>query len=126
MKFNELVNESLEQLEYDDTYFDEYVFELYSDDINALSEDLQCPIEEAELFFEEVKKRVTSTGNVSRIRSAQYRQKRAALTTGLSKAARKIRAKKAARTRKRSPMSVKRAIRKRGKAMMRRKQMGIK
>ena len=122
----EIIKESLEELEVmEDEITDEFILDCYQDDLESLSEDLNCTIEEAETFLEDVKKAVTSTGDISRVRSRKLRSRRAALTTGLTKSQLKRRARKAAKTRKRSPGSARKATKKMLKAMKRRKAMGI-
>lgn len=86
---------------------------------------LESGIDES-IINEALVKRVSSTGDVRKILNKAIRSRRASLTTGLSKAELKLRARKAARTRKRTPGVVRKAIRKRRKAMRKRKQMGIK
>ena len=77
------------------------------------------------LLLEALVKRVSSDGSVRKTLNRAIRKRRSTLTTGMSKANLKLRARKAARTRKRSPGVVRKAIRKRRKAMRKRKQMGI-
>ena len=86
---------------------------------------LESGVDES-IVNEALVKRVSSTGDVRKILNKAIRSRRASLTTGLSKAELKLRARKAARTRKRTPGVVRKAIRKRRKAMRKRKQMGIK
>lgn len=76
-------------------------------------------------LLEALVKRVSSDGTIRKTLSRKIRKRRATLTTGISKADLKLRARRAARTRKRSPGVVRKSIRKRRKAMRRRKQMGI-
>lgn len=82
--------------------------------------------DDSEELMEALVKRVRSDGTVRKTLNRAILKRRASLTTGISKADLRIRARKAARTRKRSPGVVRNAIRKRRKAMRRRKQMGIK
>lgn len=101
----------------------------YSDDMDDLVsesgwfEDLLSS--ELEDLEEQLKRRVTSTGQISRVRSRQVRSRRAVQTTGMSKTALKRRARKAARTRRRDVGGQRRAVRKRKKAMRRRRQLGV-
>lgn len=82
--------------------------------------------EDAEMIVEALVKRVSSDGTVRKTLNRSIRKRRASLTTGMSKSALRIRGRKAARTRKRSAGTVRRAIKKRRKAMRKRKQFGIK
>lgn len=84
---------------------------------DLLSEELQ-DIDEA------YKKRVSSTGKVTRVQSKKIRSRRATRTTGMSRSSLKRRAKKAAKTRKRDVGGTKRAVKKRKKAMRKRRQIG--
>lgn len=123
----ELIESELTEFdEQTETQLDEFVLYGYEDDMEGLAEALGCNLEEATEFYEDVRKRVTSAGDVSRVRSRSYRSRRAVATTGLSKAQLRLRARKGAKTRKRNPSSTKQAVRKRKKALKRRKSMGIK
>tara|TARA_B100000700_G_C14991390_1_gene831522 strand:- start:1097 stop:1483 length:387 start_codon:yes stop_codon:yes gene_type:complete len=105
----------------------EFMFEdADEEDIKAIKEDLGWSDEEFEEVMEDLKKRVSSTGKVKKVRSRKVRSRRAAMTTGLSKAALKRRARKSAKARKRNPSGQKRALRKRKKALRLRKQRGLK
>lgn len=97
-----------------------------SEYIDTLMEALGDDYDSQEALMEALVKRVNSIGNVTKMLSKKIRTRRASLTTGMSKAKLKLRGRKAARTRKRSPGTVRKAIRKRRKAMRRRKAMGIK
>lgn len=125
-EFLERLEESYEQLE----EFDDIILEAYVDEfdgtVEELAEDLELTIEETEELLEQLRKRVTSTGAVTRVKSRAQRSRRAGLTTGMSKTQRQLRARKAARTKKKNPGIARRALKKRKKALRRRKQMGIK
>lgn len=106
----------------------EYVLEFLEDGLTEgeLTELLsEAFVEDSDELLEALVKRVSSDGTVRKTLSRKIRKRRATLTTGISKADLKLRARKAARTRKRSPGVVRKSIRKRRKAMRRRKQMGI-
>lgn len=121
---------------------DEYMLESADhEDTRTLEEDFGDSIDDlvnesgwfADLLSEELqdideayKKRVSSTGKVSRVRSKKTRSRRATRTTGMSKTALKRRAKKAAKTRRRDVGGTKKATKKRKKAMRRRRQLGVK
>lgn len=107
----------------------EYVLEFLRD--SSTDDEYAAIITEAfgeldEDLMEALVKRVRSDGTVRKTLNRAIRKRRASLTTGMSKANLRIRGRKAARTRKRSPGTVRKALRKRRKAMRRRKQMGIK
>lgn len=107
----------------------EYVLEFLRD--SSTDEEYAAIITEAfgeldEDLMEALVKRVRSDGTVRKTLNRAIRTRRASLTTGMSKANLRIRGRKAARTRKRSAGTVRKALRKRRKAMRRRKQMGIK
>lgn len=76
-------------------------------------------------IYESMVKRVSSDGSIRKTRSTTTRKRRATMTTGMSRAELRLRGKKAARTRKRNPSGVRRAIRKRRRAMRKRKQYGL-
>lgn len=96
------------------------------DSPEMLMEMLGIDRESAEVLLENLRKRVSAKGQVRRLRSREYRRRHAQRTTGLSRHQRRLRARRAARTRRRNPTSVRKAIRKRKRAMRRRKMMGIK
>lgn len=105
--------------------------EEYGDDFSELIESESGWFED--LLMEEVadldenqRRRVTSKGSVSRIKSRKVRRRTAQKTTGMTRSALKRRARKSARSKKRNPGGQRRALRKRGKAMRKRRQMGIK
>ena len=70
-------------------------------------------------------KRVSSKGEVTRIKDRKTRQRNAFQTTGLSKSKRRQIARKAAKTKRANPSIGTRANRKRKKAMRKRKALGI-
>ena len=92
----------------------------------SIAEAFDLSEEESMALYEQIIKTVDSSGTVTRKISRNIRSRRAALTTGISKSKLKLRARKAARTKKQNPMIGVRALRKRRKALRRRKQMGLK
>ena len=110
----------------------EFIINAYGDgleesiDYKALKEEMDLDDEEVEELKEAFVRRVSSTGEIKKIKNKTIRKIRATATTGMSLSQRKMRARKSALARRRSPSGVRKAIRKRGKAMMRRKRMGIK
>ena len=130
MSFFELLEESYKELAEQMDVSDEMILEEYVDEfegtVDELAEDLDIDVEDAMELLEQLKKRVDSKGNITRVKSKAIRTRRAGLTTGMSKAERQRRGRKAARTRKRNPGIVRKALKKRRKSLRRRKQMGIK
>lgn len=126
-KFLELLNEAETDLE---DQIDESVCDLiedtYEDDAAALAEDFEMSLDDAKLFLEALKKRVSADGTITKVRSKEFRSRHATKTTGMSKIALKRRAKKSARSKKQSAKSVRMAVKKRAKAMRKRKSMGVK
>ena len=92
----------------------------------SIAEAFDLGEEESKELYEQIIKTVDSSGTVTRKISRNIRSRRAALTTGISKSKLKLRARKAARTKKQNPMIGVRTLRKRRKALRRRKQMGLK
>lgn len=109
-----------------DLYFDEGEVIDFGEIIECELDILNDADRGEEELEEDYRRRVTSTGKVSRVRSRQARQRRATMTTGRSPSARKRSARKAARTKKRNPSIQRKALRKRRKAIRRRRQMGLK
>jgi hypothetical protein len=95
-----------------------------ADELNALKEDFNLTDEEFESISEAFVRRV-SGGTIKKVQNRTIRKMRATQTTGMSKAALKMRARKAARARRANPGIVRRALRKRMKSMRKRKQLGI-
>ena len=124
--FDDILEESYEDLEqYDEVFLEEYVQD-FEGTLEELAESLEIDVEYAESLCEQLKKRVSATGQVTRVKSRAVRSRRAGLTTGMSKTERQKRARKAAKTRRRNPGMVRKAVKKRRKALRRRSQMGIK
>lgn len=116
----------LETLQEDDSTIDDLcLLELDWEEQEELRVDEGLTGEEFDDLIEATQRRVTSTGNVSRVATRKRRQQRARQTTGMSRSERQRRAKRSARTRKRNPAATRRAVRKRSRAMRKRRQMGI-
>lgn len=127
MNFDELIESELDVLddECDEVLLD-FIEENYDDgDMQSLSEDLDLTLEEATELYEQLVKRVSSRGAVTRVRTASQRRKKATRTTKMSRSALTRRGRKSAKTRRKSPGAVRKAVRKRSKAMRKRKSMGI-
>ena len=124
--FDELIEQELNLIEDEtNTVFESYALRAYEDDMETLAEDLGESVENATEFYEDMRRHVTSTGNITRSQSRSYRSRRATLTTHMSHSQLKLRARKAARTRKHNPSEMRRAIKKRKKAMKIRRRMGM-
>jgi hypothetical protein len=140
MTFLERIEEELGGIgvEYDDTINEETLIteedelddwcllSLDEEELASLREEFDFDEEEMSELLEATARRVNSRGSVSRVRSKKSRQQNASRTTGMSRTERKRRAKKSARTRKKNPGTLRRAVKKRNKAMRRRKAMNIK
>lgn len=82
-------------------------------------------INDAEEIQEAIVKRVDALGIVTRLKDRKTRERQATQTTGLSKAARRQIARKAAKTKRAHPNIIRKAVRKQKKAMKKRHQMGL-
>lgn len=129
-EFLKLLEESLDQV--DEILYEEVVYNIienydFSDEeIEEILESCELDDEEYEAVVEALQRSVKYTGDVKRRASRKVRQRRAALTTGMSKLARKLRARKSAKTKRRDPSIKRKANRRRKKAIRIRKQRGIK
>lgn len=124
--FLELIESETQKLneDHDDLVLD-FLVDAYADDFDAIKEELGMTDEAFEELKESLVKRVNAKGQVTKVKSKKIRKLRAPSTTGMSRAALKMRGRKSARARKRSPGTLRRSLRKRAKAMKRRKQMGL-
>lgn len=101
------------------------VNEADEEDLSVIFSESGLTREEFDDVLESLRKRVSSTGKVTRVKSRQTRRRRATMTTGMSKSALRRRARKAARTLKRNPATARKALKKRRKALRKRKQRGL-
>ena len=127
--FLEKLNEAYDSLDKDIEFLENFLFETSEDKEDFLQD--ACDLfgiskDNAIELWEALVRRVNSQGKITRVKSRAVRSRRATLTTGMSRAALKRRARKAARTKKRNPSSMRKALRKRKKALRRRRQFGIK
>lgn len=111
--------------------------EVFGDDLNVFLENSlnKCDdaievlkmlsVLEEENLHEVLVKRVTAKGVISRVKDRKTRARLATQTTGMNKATRRRIARKAAKTKRANPGGKIRALRKRKRAMARRKSMGI-
>lgn len=103
----------------------ECLLDLDEEEAEEIREELGLTVEEFEDLLESTTRRVSSSGQIKRIPNKKRRTQRARQTTGMSKTERKRRAVRAARTRKRNPGSVRKAVRKRKRAMRKRRSLNI-
>lgn len=128
--FLNLLEEKLNEVEY--ILYEHSVYDVIEDyefsneEITEILESCELDDDEYEYVVEALQKSVNYTGDVRRRQSKKIRQRRAALTTGMSKLARKLRARKAAKTKRRDPSIKRKANRRRKKALRIRRQRGIK
>jgi predicted HAD superfamily Cof-like phosphohydrolase len=128
--FLKLLEETLEAT--DNLLFEETVYNVIEEygftdeEILEILESAELDDEEYDAVVEALQKSVKYTGDTRRRASRKVRQRRASLTTGMSKLARKLRARKAAKTKRKNPAIKRKANRRRRKAMRIRKQRGIK
>lgn len=126
--FLELLNEEMVALDEVDEYLIDFILESCEnlDDIRELQEDFDLTDDEVAELYENLVKRVSADGKIRKTMSRKVRSRRATATTGLSKSELRLRARKAVRTKKRTPSTQRMALRRRRKAMRRRKQYGLK
>jgi hypothetical protein len=125
--FENMLEEEYDKLFEDDEEILDLLEDTYDEDEWPLiKEDLELTDEDYEAITEALRKRVSSTGVVTKVKSKAVRARRATFTTGMTKTELKMRARKSAKTRKRDVSGAKISIKKRRKALRRRKQMGIK
>ena len=124
--FLDMLEESYTHLEATDEEVMEWVADAYDGEHEMIQEELGLTDEERDEVMESMVRRVSSDGTVVKVKNATLRKIHAARTTGMSKAALRMRAKKASKTKRQNPAKMKKALKKRMKAMKRRSQMGIK
>jgi hypothetical protein len=124
--FLELMEQEIDILEeQENEAFLDFLQDAYDvSELSALKEDFDLTDDEFESISEAFVRRV-SGGTIKKVQNRTIRKMRATQTTGMSKAALKMRARKAARARRANPGIVRRALRKRMKSMRKRKQLGI-
>lgn len=131
--FEEVLKEEYEELDFlseENEILDaECFFLLDESELLELQEELGYTDEEMDILKntleENLRRRVNSKGKVTKVRSRQVRSRRAVQTTGMSRSQLKRRARRAAITRKRNPAIMRKALRKRRKALRKRKSLGI-
>lgn len=127
--FLELIESETEQLneEVDDVLVD-FILESCEDedDVKAIKEEYDLDDETAAAILESIVKRVSADGSVRKTLNRKIRSRRATATTGMSKSQLRLRARKSVRTKKKNPKTQRVALRKRKKALRRRKQYGLK
>jgi len=124
--FLELLESEHAQLDEIDEDICLFFLETVEPTVESIMECFDIDEETATDLLEQVVKSVDASGTVVRKLSRDIRSRRASLTTGVSKSQLKLRSRKSARTKKQNPMIGVRALRKRRKALRRRKQLGLK
>lgn len=107
----------------DDT--DTFLENMLNTDEDAIKVLTMMSIRENTPINEVIVKRVDSKGTITKVKDRKTRQRLATQTTGLSKSKRTLIARKAAKTKRANPAGKRRALRKRKRAMARRKIMGL-
>ena len=131
--FEEVLKEEYEELDFlseeNEIVDAECFFLLDESELLELQEEMGYTDEEMDILKntleENLRRRVNSAGKVSKVRSRQVRSRRAVQTTGMSRSQLKRRARRAAITKKRNPAMMRKALKKRRKALRKRKSMGI-
>lgn len=129
--FIELMEDELASLDFDalpseEMLCNEALLSLDDAELLEIQEELDISDDEMDEIMEATQRAVNSSGAVRRVKSRAARSRSAGQTTGLSKTERKRRAIKAARTKKRNPAGLRKAMKKRNKAIKKRKMMNIK
>lgn len=125
-EFLDLLEREIEELDDLDQIVEEFFFEgLDEEELNSIREEAGLTDEEYTEILEALRKTVSYSGKVRRVQSRAVRKRRATLTTGLSKIRLKLRARKAVRTKRRNPSAMRKAVKRRRRALRIRKQRGI-
>lgn len=133
---HELVIDNIEQLLPEaQGRFEQLSKALSKDDINTIVENMietdtdlalaLGSINEEMQLNEFIVKHVSSHGEITRTKDRKTRERNAFQTTGLSKAKRRQIARKATKTKRANPSGITRSVRKRKKALKRRKALGL-
>jgi hypothetical protein len=96
------------------------------EDVQAIKEEYDLDDETAAAILESIVKRVSADGTIRKTLNRKIRSRRATATTGMSKSQLRLRARKSVKTKKKNPKTQRVALRKRRKALRRRKQYGLK
>ena len=137
--FLDILKEEIDKLEQmdiesscieEDEDFDEddldFILEMDESELEELREELGYSDEDMEeLISEATRRRVSAKGEVRRVATRRTQRMRANRTSNMSPSQRRRAARGATLTRKRNPAAVRKAVRKRRRAMRRRRQMGI-
>lgn len=128
--FFELLKESLEEVELiqdeaDEEDCNEAFLSLSEEEMLELQEELGIDQDEMEAVTEAIIRSVDSTGSIKRNMSRDVRRRRATATTGISTAERKRRARRAAMTKKRNPAILRKAMKKRNRALRKRRSLRL-
>lgn len=128
--FFELLKESLDEVELiqdeaDEEVCNEAFLSLSEEEMLELQEELGIDQDEMEVITEAIIRSVDSTGNIKRNLSRDVRRRRATATTGVSTAERKRRARRAVMTKKRNPAILRKAMKKRNRALRKRRSLRL-
>lgn len=128
--FFELLKESLDEVELiqdeaDEEVCNEAFLRLSEEEMLELQEELGIDQDEMEVITEAIIRSVDSTGNIKRNLSRDVRRRRATATTGVSTAERKRRARRAVMTKKRNPAILRKAMKKRNRALRKRRSLRL-
>lgn len=96
------------------------------EDVQAIKEEYDLDDETTAAILESIVKRVSADGTIRKTLNRKIRSRRATATTGMSKSQLRLRARKSVKTKKKNPKTQRVALRKRRKALRRRKQYGLK
>lgn len=94
-------------------------------DISECTTDFDEMLEDDEYLEEKFVRTVNASGQIRRIKDRKTRERMATITTGLSKARRREIARRTLRTKRSNPSIGRRALRKRRKALLKRKAFGL-
>jgi hypothetical protein len=124
--FLERLEEEENQLDEQEDIVVEFLLnEADQEDLDAIKLESGMADDEFDEMMESLRKRVTSKGKVTKVRDRKTRKRRATLSTGLSKASLRRRARKASKTKRRNPAIQRKALKRKKRADRKRKQMGL-
>ena len=93
--------------------------------IHECTDDFDQMLDEDEYLEEKFVRTVNASGQIRRIKDRQTRARMATITTGLQKARRREIARRVVRTKRQNPSIQRKALRKRKKALLKRKAFGL-
>lgn len=93
--------------------------------LDECTSDFDEMLDDDEVLEEKFVRTVNASGQIRRIKDRKTRERMATITTGLSKARRREIARKTRRTKRANPSIGRKALRKRRKALLKRKAFGL-